>query len=112
MAEDASNRFILQVNSLLDEHLPHSSYRINDLAKDLHVSRVHLYRKIKAETGKSCTEYILERKLEHAYYLLRNSRRNVTEVAYEVGFNNLSYFARAFRARFSMNPSEVARTYN
>jgi AraC-like DNA-binding protein len=110
MEVEVPDKFIQQVNSLLDEHISQAYYRISDLARDLKVSRVHLYRKVKAITGKSCSRYILDRRLERAHKLLKQTNHTVTEIAYEVGFNNLSYFARAFKARYHVNPSKMNRT--
>lgn len=110
MADHAHTQFISHVDTLLEEHLSHAYYSINDLAHDLNVSRVHLYRLIKAYSGKSCSKYVLDRRLDRAHDMLKSGCSSVTDVAYAVGFNNLSYFARAFRARFSINPSELRNT--
>ncbi len=98
--------FMKQLNMLLDEHVADHQYMISDLARDMNISRVQLYRKIKGLTGKCCSAHIRDRRLKRARKLLRKTDKSVTEIAYEVGFNNLSYFARKFREKYSVNPSE------
>jgi len=103
----STNGFVNRLNSLLDEHAADSHYHISDLARDMNISRVQLHRKIKELTGMCCSAHIRDRKLRHAYELLRSTNKSVTEVAFEVGFNNLSYFARKFREKYNKNPSEI-----
>jgi AraC-like DNA-binding protein len=103
----ATAEFISKVNHLLDQHEADHRYTISDLARDMRMSRVQLHRKVKQLTGKCCSQHVRDRKLEKAYHLLKETNRSVTEVAYEVGFNNLSYFARKFREKFKQNPSQV-----
>jgi len=99
--------FMNRLNMLLDEHVADHQYMISDLARDMNISRVQLYRKIKNLTGKCCSAHIRDRRLKRARKLLKKTNKSVTEVAYEVGFNNLSYFARKFREKYSVNPSEI-----
>ncbi len=106
---DPEKNFLEQINMLLDEHLADQRYTVSDLASDLNISRVQLHRKIKKLTGKSSSHHIRERKLRRAHQLLAESDKTVTEIAYEVGFNNLSYFARSFRELYDHNPSEIAK---
>ncbi|MEJ2003652.1 MAG: helix-turn-helix transcriptional regulator [Cyclobacteriaceae bacterium] len=102
--------FIHRLNKLLDEHAADHHYRIADLAQDMNLSRVHLHRKIKQLTGKCCSEHIRDRKLKKARKLLKKTDKTVTEIAFEVGFNNLSYFARKFREKYHVNPSEFTNS--
>ena len=100
-------RFLETIDQLIDLHLGDHRYAISDLADDLGISRVQLHRKIKKLTGKSASEHIRDKKLEAARHLLLHSGHSVTAIAYEVGFNNLSYFARKFREKYQCNPSAL-----
>jgi AraC-like DNA-binding protein len=106
---ESDRKFLEQINDLVDEHLADQRYTVSDLASGLGVSRVQLHRKIKKLTGKSSSHHIRERKLRRAFQLLNDSDLSVTEIAYEVGFNNLSYFARSFREMYHYNPSEIVK---
>jgi AraC-like DNA-binding protein len=70
------------------------------------LSRTQLHRKIKALTNKTSSEFIRTIRLNKAAELLLQKTDNVTRIAYETGFNNLSWFAKAFKEQFGVRPSE------
>ena len=72
------------------------------------MSRVHLYKKLQALTGKAPLEFIRTIRLQHAAQLLEKSQLTVSEVAYKVGFNNPKYFAKYFKEEFNVLPSVYA----
>ena len=69
------------------------------------MSRVNLYKRLVAMTGKTPIEFIRAIRLKHAAKLLRETRLNISEVAYQVGFNNPKYFTKYFKEEFGMLPS-------
>lgn len=78
---------------------------VEELSGHLGMSRVHLYKKLKATTGKTPIEFIRLIRLKRAAQLLRESQLNVSEVAYQVGFNSPRNFSKYFRDEFGMLPS-------
>ncbi|MEM7039319.1 MAG: helix-turn-helix transcriptional regulator [Bacteroidota bacterium] len=70
------------------------------------MSRVQLHRKLKALSGQTTTEFIRTIRLKRAAQLLEQNFGTVAEVAYAVGFGNLSYFSKCFKAQFGVSPSE------
>lgn len=82
-----------------------SDLSVEELAAHLGMSRVHLYKKLKAVTGKTPIEFIRLIRLKRAAQMLRESQMNVSEVAFQVGFNNPKYFARYFKEEYGMLPS-------
>lgn len=88
--------------------LSDSDFSVEDLSRELAMSRVHLYKKLQALTGKSPLEFIRTIRLQHAAQLLAKSQLSVSEVAYKVGFNNPKYFARYFREEYHVLPSAYA----
>ncbi|WNJ20436.1 ATP-binding protein [Pontibacter sp. G13] len=101
--EDA---FITQVRALLLEHLDDATYRGESLCKDLGMSRTNLHRKIKALTGMPITRFIRSVKIAQAQEMLKESDRQISEVAYAVGFNDPAYFTRVFSEDMGISPGE------
>ncbi len=101
--------FLSKVDQVIDEHLGDSQFKVQDLNQALGYSKSQLYRKLKAITGKSVNEYIRGRRLSRAAKLLLETQLNISEVTYKVGFNDLPYFRKCFKAEFGQNPSEFAK---
>jgi signal transduction histidine kinase/ligand-binding sensor domain-containing protein/DNA-binding response OmpR family regulator len=93
---------------VVEKKLSDPDFSVEELARDLGMSRVHLYKKLQALTGKSPLEYIRVIRLQHAAQLLEKSQLTVSEIAYKVGFNNPKYFARYFKEEYHMLPSAYA----
>jgi signal transduction histidine kinase/ligand-binding sensor domain-containing protein/DNA-binding response OmpR family regulator len=102
----ADELFLQRVMAIVDEHLSDPDFSVEAFAQQFRMSRVQLHRKIKALTNQSPGEFIRTLRLRAAAKLLEQDKYTVTEVAYEVGFNNLSYFAKCFREQFGVLPSE------
>jgi signal transduction histidine kinase/DNA-binding response OmpR family regulator len=93
---------------IVEQSLSDSDFSVEDLSRELAMSRVHLYKKLQALTGKSPIEFIRTIRLQHAAQLLAKSQLSVSEVAYKVGFNNPKYFARYFKEEYHVLPSAYA----
>jgi signal transduction histidine kinase/ligand-binding sensor domain-containing protein/DNA-binding response OmpR family regulator len=79
---------------------------VEELSRELGMSRVHLYKKLLSLTGKTPIEFIRIIRLKRAAQLLKESRLTVSEIAYEVGFNNPKYFRKYFKDEFGVLPSQ------
>jgi signal transduction histidine kinase/DNA-binding response OmpR family regulator len=101
------DKFIMKVRNILELNLDDDQFGIFELCKDLGMSRAQLYRKFKSLTNRTVNEYIRSFRLFKARELLLTSDLNVSEVAFEVGFKNLSHFSRVFTEEFGKNPSEL-----
>ena len=97
--------FLKKVGSAIESHLDSAELSVEFLAQQVGFSRAQLHRKLKALTGKSPNQLINEVRLEKARLLLQSRSATVSEVAYSVGFSNLSYFTKRFRERYGMTPS-------
>jgi len=107
--KDPKLHFLQKVIKLIHEDLSNSNFGSEDLAKKLHISESQLYRKIKAITEKSTAVFIRSIRLQYAKELLSSHDKSVSEIAYEVGFNDPSWFSRAFKDEFGFSPSEVSK---
>lgn len=97
---------ISRVTSCIEQNLSNSSYTAHDLGRDLGLSRMQLYRKLKQATGQSANEFIRSVRLRHAALMIRDQRHTIAEVTYGVGFTDLTYFRNCFKKMFGVNPSE------
>ena len=103
---DYDDQFLQKCYDYLRNHLSDSELTIEDFGKEIGVSRVHLYRKLKYLTSLSPSQFILNVRLKVAAELLRQGGVSVSEVCYQVGFNNLSYFTRCFKQNYGQSPSD------
>ncbi|WP_057940256.1 two-component regulator propeller domain-containing protein [Algoriphagus resistens] len=101
--------FLKKVLQSIEENISDPEYRVEDLGRDVAMSRMPLYRKIKALTGQTAVEFIRNIRLKRAAQLLKHQQFNVSEVTYEVGFNDLQYFRTCFKKQFGVSPSEYAK---
>ncbi len=83
-----------------------SDLTVEELSRGLGMSRVHLYKKLLALTGKTPVEFIRVMRLKRATQYLRESQLTVAEIAYKLGFNNPKYFSKYFKEEFGISPSE------
>ncbi len=104
--EDA---FILKIRNIMEAHLDNDHFGIQQLCKEIGMSRAQLYRKFKTLTDKTVNDYLLTFRLHKAKEMLLHTDLNVSEVAWEVGFKNLSHFSRAFTEAFGLNPSGIRK---
>ena len=89
----------------VETHIARPDLSVEELSHELGMSRVHLYKKLLQITGKTPIEFIRIIRLKRAAQLLRESQQNVSEVAYQVGFNNPKYFSKYFKDEFGVLPS-------
>jgi len=101
------NNFIQKVRRIIEENIEDESFGIQELCKNVYLSRSQLHNKIKASTNLSTSIFIRHVKLKKAKYLLENNDYNVSEVAYKVGFKNPAYFSRVFIEMFGVYPSKI-----
>jgi signal transduction histidine kinase/ligand-binding sensor domain-containing protein/DNA-binding response OmpR family regulator len=101
--------FIRKVLSSVEENMNNADYSVEELGTDIGMSRMQLYRKMKALTGQSANEFIRTIRLKRAAQLLVQDQMTVAEITYAVGFNDLQYFRECFKKQFNMTPSEYAQ---
>ena len=104
----AQERFLIEVIKIVEEHLAEEGFGVEQLADALSLSSRQLLRKLQSITGQTATVFIRKIRLQKARQMVEaRSVESVSEVAYAVGFNHLSYFAKAFKEEHGVNPSEM-----
>ena len=104
--------FLEQTTRALEKHYANWNFRSEDFAAELGMSLRTLQRKLKAVTGLSSGGYIAEYRMKRAADLLALTARTVTEIAFQVGYEESSSFSRVFKKRFKMSPSEYRATHS
>ena len=107
--EDIDEKFLKRIIETIELHIYDSKFNAEVLSKKIGMSRMQLYRKLRGLTGQTVHEFIRSIKLKRAVQLLKEKRMTITQVAYEVGFNDLTYFARCFRKQYNKSPSEFSK---
>jgi signal transduction histidine kinase/ligand-binding sensor domain-containing protein/DNA-binding response OmpR family regulator len=110
--ESPDEKFIRQALELIEKNISNADFSVEEMSRELYLSRVAIYKKIHALTGKTPVELIRSIRLKRAVQLLEKSRFTVAEIAYEVGFNDPKYFSRHFKAEFGIPPSAYQRSVN
>ena len=105
--EGPGSNFIARFRKVVDARMNESDTSVEDLAADMHLSRVQLYRKVKSITGSSPVELLRTARLNRAYQLLLATDLTVAEVAYRVGFSSPSYFTKCFKETYGKLPNQV-----
>ncbi|MBW6479209.1 MAG: response regulator [Bacteroidales bacterium] len=100
-------QFILKAVQIVEANLEKSMFHATDLASEVHLSESQLYRKLKAISGKSTAIFIRTVRLKIALELLQTSTLSISEIAYQVGFNDPAWFSRVFKEEFGMSPTEA-----
>lgn len=101
-------KYSLPVNRAIryiDQHI-YGTCKLKDIAKELKLHSNYLSSLFKDETGISVTQYIRNKKIEEAKYLLRNGEFSISEIAEMLGFNSLSYFSKVFQQGVGCSPRE------
>lgn len=108
--DDRDKQFVKQLNNIIQQNLSNSEFGVEDIGKEIGLSRVQLYRKVKAMTGSSVVDLLRKARLAKAKRLLESRSMSISEVAYEVGFSAPSYFTKCFKDEYNMLPGDVANS--
>ena len=107
-APDGDTQFINNFHAIVVKRMADADLSVENISRELGLSRVQMYRKIKALTGSTPVELVRITRLKKAERLLRQKGKTVSEVAYEVGFSSPSYFAKCYKDYFGKQPSEIS----
>jgi AraC-like DNA-binding protein len=104
------DKFMEKVMESINAHMADPEFNVEALCEDLGLSRVHVHRKLKEITNLPTANFIKQVRLQQAARLLTEEERlNVSEVAYAVGYSNLSNFSVAFREMYGVSPKEYQK---
>jgi AraC-like DNA-binding protein len=104
--ESADEKLLQEIVGYLENNITNAQLSVEGLSKQVGMSRSTLYTRLLQLTGQTPVEYIRSFRLDKAATLMEKSNMTIAEIAYQVGFTTPNYFARSFKARFNMLPSE------
>ena len=110
LKENDDKKFLETNIRFLEDHIASKELSIDDFARHLGMSRTAYYNRMKELTGLPPVEFVKQIRIKKALWLLKNGKHSITEVAYEVGFNDPKYFSRCFKAEMGMAPSAYLQT--
>ena len=99
------------VMEVIRKNLDNPDFSVENLSRDVGMSRVHLNRRLKETMNISPSDLIRSMRLKQAAWLLIHNEANVSEVSYRIGFSSPSYFSNAFHRYFGMSPKEFLAKY-
>ena len=105
-------KFVQKAVSIVEKNIGNSEFMVEDLCKEIGISRVYFYKKILALTGKAPSEFIRFIRLKRAAELLERSQLFVNEIAFQTGFNEPKYFRKYFKEEFGVTPNEYKKRGN
>jgi AraC-like DNA-binding protein/CheY-like chemotaxis protein len=97
-------KFVSEFSSIVESNISNEDFGVDDICKQIGISRVQLYRKVKALLGLNINDYILGVRMQRAKYLLTNEDLSISEISFKVGFSSQSYFSTVFKSKFGLTP--------
>ncbi len=108
---NVDEEFLQRAMDIVEDNMGNTEFSVEELVREMRVSRSKLYLKLKALTGQSSSEFVRTIRLKRAVQLLENSGYSVKEVMFMTGFNTASYFSKCFKQQFGIVPSEYIRLH-
>lgn len=106
ISKSIDKKFVNDFSGIVEKNISNENFSVDDICKSIGISRIQLYRKVKALLGYTVNDYILDRRLKKAVYMLNNENLTISEIAYLVGFSSANYFSTSFKAKYGYPPSE------
>lgn len=106
LSNETDKTFVSQLRKIIQDNLGNSEFNVERIGDEIGLSRVQLYRKVKALTGHSPVEMLRKARLMRARHLLQTTDKSVSEVAYAVGFSTPSYFSKCYKEEFDLQPAQ------
>ena len=101
-----TRKFINEFIAIVETNIPNEDFSVDDICREIGVSRIQLYRKVKALIGYNVNDYISTVRLQKAKFLLADMQLTISDVAFKVGYSSQAYFSTVFKSKFNITPSE------
>ncbi|MFP4092599.1 MAG: ATP-binding protein, partial [Cyclobacteriaceae bacterium] len=105
--QNKEDAFLKKMREAVEARLDEETFSIEDLSREVGMSRTQVHRKLKALTSQSASQFMRSIRLQHGMKLLKETNLTVSEIAYQVGFSSVSYFTKCFGDEFGSKPTDV-----
>jgi YesN/AraC family two-component response regulator len=105
-AKKIDRKFINEFTTIIEANISNENFTKDDICTSIGISRIQLYRKVKALLGYNVNDYLLHTRLQKAKHYLNERELSISEIAFKVGFASAAYFSIVFKTKFSITPSE------
>jgi signal transduction histidine kinase/ligand-binding sensor domain-containing protein/CheY-like chemotaxis protein/AraC-like DNA-binding protein len=112
VVESSDEKLMNRIIKVMSENISNPDFGVEELGREVGLSRTHLYRKLKQFTNHTAIEFVRNMRLQRAAQLFKQNKLYVAEVAYMSGFKELSYFRKIFREFYGMSPQEYVNSCN
>lgn len=106
VSKKIDRKFINEFTAIIENNISNENFAVEDICREIGISRVQLYRKVKALLGYNVNDYILTIRMQKAKHLLQNENLSISEISFKIGFASQAYFSTVFKSKFNMTPSE------
>jgi YesN/AraC family two-component response regulator len=104
VSKKIDRKFVNEFSSIVENNIANENFSVDDICREIGISRVQLYRKVKAVLGYNINDYILSVRMQKAKYLLLNENLSISEISFRVGFSSQAYFSTVFKSKFGVTP--------
>ena len=112
ISKKIDRKFVNEFSSIVETNIGNENFGVEDICREIGMSRVQLYRKVKAVLGLNINDYILSVRMQRAKYLLLNEDLTIAEISYRVGFSSQAYFSTVFKSKFGVTPKAFKEEKN
>ncbi len=105
VSKKTDRKFIIEFTAIVENNIGNEKFGVNDICGEMRISRVQLYRKVKAVLNCNVNDYIITTRLQKAKYYMQHEDLSISEIAFKSGFSSAAYFSTVFKSKFGVTPS-------
>jgi CheY-like chemotaxis protein/AraC-like DNA-binding protein len=103
-SKKTDRKFISEFSLIIENNFSNEKFGVDDICKEMGISRIQLYRKVKKILGVSVNDYLVTTRLQKAKYFMQHEDYSISEIAYKTGFSSAAYFSTVFKSKFNITP--------
>jgi len=105
VSKKTDRKFIIDFTAIVENNISNDKFGVTDICNELGISRVQLYRKVRAILNCNVNDYIITTRLQKAKYYMQHENLSISEIAFKSGFSSAAYFSTVFKSKFGVTPT-------